>query len=143
MQITLFDLSFSHPIILINLIAPSSAVPDDPPASIPYFLTNSLANLKVFSSSVLIQRSMHDLQQVRGIKSYPIPYTLNKHYSQFNSAGQAIILPIGSAPTIIILGFFYFIFLEIPVKVPPVPAPATIASILPSVWSSNSSANWS
>jgi hypothetical protein len=41
---------------------------------------------------------------------------------------MAKILPNGSAPTIIVLGLFYFIFLAIPAIVPPVPTPIIIAS---------------
>ena len=78
---------------------------------------------------------------MRGIKSYPIPSTRLGGPSTLSYLGIARMLPIGSAPTIRVLGHFSLNFLEIPLIVPPVPTPRTIASIFPSHWYKSSSAS--
>jgi len=72
--------------------------------------------------------------QVLGMKSYPIPSTLYDPPGTLRVPGRARMLPIGSAPTIIVLGLLSLIFLAIPAIVPPVPTPMTTASRFPSHW---------
>ena len=143
-QTTLLLLSFSHPISLINLKAPDMADPAEPPTNNPSLLMSLLDWVNDSGSWVLIQWSTYCLSQVLGTKSYPIPSTLFiGNLPLLSSWGMAKILPQGSTQTILVWGDFYFIFLETPVNVPPVPAPSTTASTLPSHWYNISSASWS
>jgi len=112
----------------MNLKATCKTAPADPPTRRPYCLIKFRAARREVTSSVLYHISTLTLAHVLGIKSYPIPSTLYAYPCTFNYPGNAKTLPIGSAPTIMVLGLFSLNLRAIPAIVPPVPTPTITAS---------------